>query len=440
MNYDEAIAYLDRHIELGWKPGLERIERLTELMGSPQLRYPVIHVAGTNGKTTVTRAAASIVNALGLKAGTYTSPHLDRVEERFAVSGEDATPEQFAQAVDDVAAFVDLLEIQTGERATYFELTTAAAFAHFANEAADVGVVEVGMGGRLDATNVLEAEVAVLTGVSIDHAEYLGHTPVDIAREKLAIVKSGAVLVTGELTDEVASVADRRVERVATLRRTLGRDFRIEDLRMSVGGWAMDVDGIYGRYENLYVPLHGRHQASNAAVAVAAVEELLSRSLPVEAVQEGLAALVVPARIEVVDHSPLVLIDGAHNPEGCDGLVRTMLEEFRPMAWTLVVGAFRDKDLPSMLRPFAGLTARVIATRVDHPRAADPVDIVRLVDRMFPGVPVSSTGDVAAALELAREWTGPDEAIVVAGSLYVAGEARSIISSEESAGVRNDCG
>ena len=429
MNYDEAIAYLDRHIELGWKPGLERIERLTEMMGSPQRRYPVIHVAGTNGKTTVTRAAASIVNALGLKAGTYTSPHLHRVEERFAVSGEDATPEQFAQAVDDVAPFVDLLEIQTGERATYFELTTAAAFAHLANEAADVGVIEVGMGGRLDATNVLEAEVAVLTGISIDHAEYLGNTPVEIAGEKLAIVKPGSVLVTGELSDEVASVADRRVERIGTVRRSLRRDFRIEDLRMSVGGWAMDVDGIYGSYDDLYVPLHGRHQASNAAVAVAAVEELLGRSLPVEAVQEGLATLEVPARIEVVDHSPLVVIDGAHNPEGCEALVRTMLEEFRPMPWTLVVGAFRDKDLPSMLRPLAGLTARVIATRVEHPRATDPVDIVRLVDRMFPGVPVASTTDVAAALELAGEWTGPEEAILVAGSLYVAGEARTILLS-----------
>lgn len=428
MNYDEAVAYLDRHIELGWKPGLERIERLTEMMGSPQRRYPVVHVAGTNGKTTVTRAAASIVDALGLKAGSYTSPHLHRVEERFTVSGEYATAEQFAQAVDDVAPFVDLLEIETGERATYFELTTAAAFAHFANEAADVGVIEVGMGGRLDATNVLEAEVAVLTGISIDHAEYLGNTEVEIAREKLAIVKSGSVLVTGELSDEVAAVADRRVERVGALRRTLGRDFRIEELRMSVGGWAMDIDGIYGRYDDLYVPLHGRHQASNAAVAVAAIEEILGRSLPVEAVREGLATLEVPARIEVVGHAPLVVIDGAHNPAGCEALVRTMLEEFRPMSWTLVVGAFRDKDLPSMLRPLAGLTAKVIATRVDHPRAADTVDIVSLVDRMFPGVPVASTDDVSAALELAREWTGPEGAIVVAGSLYVAGEARTILS------------
>lgn len=427
MKYDEAITYLDRHIELGWKPGLDRIVRLLEMMGGPQGHYPVIHIAGTNGKTTVTRAAASIVNALGLKAGAYTSPHLQHVRERFALAGDEATEEQFAQAVDDVAPFVDLLEMEIGERATYFELTTAAAFAFFSGMAADVGVIEVGMGGRLDATNVVDAQVAVLTGVSIDHAEYLGHTPVAIAREKLAIVKPGGVLITGELSDEVASEADRTVEQLGTVRRTLGRDFHIERQRMSVGGWTIDVDGIHERYEDLHVPLHGRHQASNATVAVAAVEELLGRAIPIEAVREGLATLRTPARTEVVGHSPLIVIDGAHNPEGCEALVRTLLEEFRPMLWTLVVGAFRDKDLPSMLRPLVGFAARVITTCVDHPRAALPDDIVRLVDHYRPDIPVSSTSDVATALELARAWTGPEEAIVVAGSLYVAGEARAAI-------------
>ena len=425
VNYDQAVAYLDRHIELGWKPGLERIGRLVEIMGSPHRRYPVIHVAGTNGKTTVTRAASSIINFLGLKAGTYTSPHLQRVEERFSVAGEVATSDQFAQAVEDIAPFVDLLEAEIGERATYFELTTATAFAHFAGEAVDIGVIEVGMGGRLDATNVIESEVAVLTGISIDHAEYLGHTPAEIASEKLAILKPGGTLVTGPLAQEVLAVADRRVDRVGTVRRTLGRDFQIEDLRMSVGGWAMDLDGVYGSYEDIYVPLHGRHQAANAAVAVAAVEEVLGRALPEEAVREGLAALRVPARTEVVGRSPLVVIDGAHNPEACEALARTLKEELPPVAWTMVIGAFRDKDIHAMLRPFAGLADKVIATAADHERAIEPAGIVRVVDRVLPGIPVSSVDRVAGAIELAREWTGRDEAIVVAGSLYVAGEARS---------------
>ena len=427
MNYDQAVAYLDRHIELGWKPGLERIGRLVEIMGSPHLRYPVIHVAGTNGKTTVTRAAASIVNSLGLKAGTYTSPHLQRVEERFAVAGEVASPEQFAQAVEDVAPFVDLLEAELGERATYFELTSAAAFAFFANEAVDIGVVEVGMGGRLDATNVLDSEVAVLAGVSVDHAEYLGHTLEEIAGEKLAILKKDGTLVTGRLPQEVTRVAQRRADRVGAIRRTLGRDFRIEDLRMSVGGWAMDLDGIYAFYEDLHVPLHGRHQAANAAVAVAAVEGLLGRSLPEDAVREGLAELRVPARIEVVSRSPLVVIDGAHNPEACEALACTLREELPPVAWTLVIGAFRDKDIDAMLLPFSGLVSKVIATAVDHERATDPDGIVAAIDRILPGVPVASVDRVDGALELAMKWTGEDEAIVVAGSLYVAGEARSCL-------------
>ena len=427
MNYQEAVAFLDRHIELGWKPGLDRIHRLVEIMGSPHRGYPAIHVAGTNGKTTTTRAAASIMNSLGLKAGTYTSPHLQRIEERFTVAGEEATPEQFAQAVADVAPFVDILERERGERATYFELTTAAAFAYFAGEAVDTAVVEVGMGGRLDATNVLDGEVAVLTGVSIDHAEYLGHTRAEIAAEKLEIVKPGSVLVTGELHEEVEAVADRKTAEVGAPRYSLGRDFQIEDLRMSVGGWAFDLEGVHGRYEDLYLPLHGRHQADNVAIAVAAVEQLLGLPLAGDAVREGLASLRVPARIEVVARSPLVVIDGAHNPESCEALARTLVEELPPVAWTLVIGAFRDKDITSMLVPFAGLATKVVATAVDHERAARPDDLVALIDRVLPGVPVSSAGDVAQALEIARNWTAKGEAILVAGSLYVAGEARSCL-------------
>ena len=426
MDYDQAVAYLDRHIGLGWRPGLERIGRLVELMGSPHLQYPVLHVAGTNGKTTVTLAAASILNAMGLKAGTYISPHLRRVEERFSAAGETASPEQFAQAVEDTAPFVDLLEAETGERPTYFELTTAAAFAFFAAEAVDVGVVEVGMGGRLDATNVVESRVAVLTGVSLDHTEYLGSTIGEIAVEKLAILGKGGTLVTGELAPEAVRAADRKTAQEEAVRRTLGRDFRIVDLRMSVGGWSMDLDGIYGDYEDLYVPLHGRHQASNAAAAAAAVEELFGRALPQEAVREGLAALRVPARTEEASRSPLVIIDGSHNPEGCEALARTLREELPPTGWTLVFGAFRDKDIPSMLGPFAGLADNVIVTAADHERAADPAEIMPVVERVLPGLPVAFVDRVPDAVDLAVEWAGEDGAVAVAGSLYVAGEARSI--------------
>lgn len=427
MDYDEAVAYLDRHIELGWKPGLERIHRLLGMMGSPHLRSPAIHITGTNGKTTVTTAAASVLDEMGLKSGTFTSPHLQRVEERFKVAGAMATPEQFARAVTDVAPFVDLLEAETGERATYFELTTAAAFAHFANEAVDVAVVEVGMGGRLDATNVLESQVAVLTGVSIDHAEYLGTTEVEIAREKLAILKTGGVLVTGNLPDDVEPAADRRADEVGSVRRALDRDFRIEDLRMSVGGWSYDLDGIYEQYDDLYVPLHGRHQAANAAVAVAAVEELFGRALPCEAVRDGLAGTTVPARVEVVGRAPLVVLDGAHNPQATDALARTLREEMPTAGWTLVIGAFRDKDIHAMLAPFAGLVGQAIATAADHERAAEPGQLVMALERVLPGIPVTWVRPVGAAVELAREWSRAEGAILVTGSFYVAGEARTAL-------------
>ncbi len=427
MNYDQAVAYLDRHIELGWKPGLERIHRLLDLMGSPHLRSPAIHITGTNGKTTVTTVAASVLDAMGLKSGTFTSPHLEQVEERFKVAGEMATPEQFARAVADVAPFVDLLEAETGERATYFELTTAAAFAFFANEAVDVAVVEVGMGGRLDATNVLESQVAVLTGVAIDHAEYLGTTEVEIAGEKLAILKTGGVLVTGDLSDEVGPAAARRAEDVGAVRRTVGRDFRVEDLRMSVGGWSFDLDGIYEQYDDLYVPLHGRHQAANAAVAVAAVEELFGRALPPKAVRDGLAGTRVPARVEVVGRAPLVVLDGAHNPQATDALARTLSEEMPAAGWTLVVGAFRDKDIYSMLAPFAGLVDQAIATAADHERAAEPSDLLMALERVLPGIPVTWVTPVRAAVDLAKEWSQAEGAVLVTGSFYVAGEARTAL-------------
>lgn len=426
MDYRRAAAFLDRHIELGWKPGMERIQRLVEMMGAPHQQFPVIHVAGTNGKTTVTLAAASILSSMGLKAGRYTSPHLQRVEERFGVGGGGASPGQFAQAVSDVAPFVDLLEAQTGERATYFELTTASAFAFFAAEAVDAAVVEVGMGGRLDATNVVDAEVAVLTGVSLDHTEYLGGTPVEIAGEKLAVLGEGKVLVAGKLAPDVMDAARRRAEQTGSVLRTLGRDFRLEDLRMSVGGWSFGLSGVYGDYEDLYVPLHGRHQAANAAVAAAAAEELFGRALPEEAVREGLAALKAPARTEVVSRSPLVVIDGSHNPEGCRALARTLREELPPADWTLVFGAFRDKDIPAMLAPFEGLAARLIATAAGHERAADPAGIVRTAERVLPGLPVTYTERVPEAVELALEWTAEGGAAAVAGSLYAAGEARSM--------------
>ena len=427
MDYTEAVEFLDRHIELGWKPGLERMERFTELMGSPHLEYPIIHVTGTNGKTTVARTASAILTALGLKVGTYTSPHLQRVEERFEVAGEVASPDAFTQAIEDIAPFVDVLEAETGERATYFELTTAAAFAFFSEVAVDVAVIEVGLGGRLDATNIVQSEVAVVTGISIEHTEYLGVSLESIGAEKLAILKPGGVLVTGELPEAVAGLASARAAEVGTEHRAFGRDFHVDDLKLAVGGWSMDVEGVHARYPGVYIPMHGRHQATNAAVAVAAVEELFGKELPDDVVREGLAAVQLIGRIEVVGHDPLIVIDGAHNPEAFAALATTLEEEFPVLEWTLVIGAMRDKEIDNMLASMEGLVSQIIATAADHERALAQGDISAAAARVLAGVPATEVASVADGVALALQSTSDVDGIVVAGSLYVVGEARTAL-------------
>lgn len=400
--------------------------RLMELMGNPHRQYPVIHVTGTNGKTTVARTAASLLTALGLKAGTYTSPHLETIEERYDVGGDIATPESFAQSIADVAPFIDILEAETGERATYFELTTAGAFAHFVEAAVDVAVIEVGLGGRLDATNVVQAEVSVVTGISIEHTDYLGGTLESIGTEKLAILKPGGVLVTGSLPDVVEEMAVARAAEVGTPHRALGRDFHIENQSLAVGGWSMDLVGVYERYNDLFFPMHGRHHVGNAAVAIAAVEELLGKALPEEVVQDGLAAVASPGRIEVVDRDPLVIIDGAHNPEAFAALATTLEDEFPSLEWTLVMGSMGDKDIGEMLESMRGLVGTVIATAVDHDRAYVPGAVAEAAATSLPGVKVTEISGVANAVDLARESTPDTGGLVIAGSLYLVGEARSL--------------
>lgn len=395
------------------------------MMGSPHRGCPLIHVAGTNGKTSVTLMAAALLGALGLKSGSYISPHLERVEERYGAGGETASPEDFAQAMTDTAPFADLLEAETGERPTYFELTTAGAFAFFAAAAVDAAAVETGMGGRLDATNAAAGEVAVLTGVALDHTDYLGATIDRIAAEKLAIVKPGAALVTGPLPEEAEEMAQKTAARAGGRWSAYDRDFRLTQTRMAVGGWYIDIEGAYGRYPDLFLPLHGRHQTVNAAVATAAVEELLGRELPPDAVRRGLGAVRVPGRMETAGREPLLMIDGAHNPQAAAGLAAALHEEMPRLDWTLAVAAMADKDLPAMLEPFAGMAVRAVAGAVADPRALPPERVLAALEEAFPGLPLACEPTVAAALDRARRWTAPQEAILVFGSLYAAGEARA---------------
>lgn len=426
MNYPDALAYLDGHITHGIKPGLERINRLLDDMGRPDEGYPIIHVAGTNGKTSTSRFATLLLVAHGLNTGTYTSPHLQDVEERFAINGRMATQEEFALAVSDVGAFADL-RAQAGEEPnTYFELTTAAAFAFFADQAVNAAVLEVGLGGRLDATNVVDAEVCVLTSIGIEHTEYLGEDVATIAGEKLAIAGANSTLVSGPLPVQALEVADARARDLGIHHRHYGKDFSVLDAERGVRGWLVTIEGAEDTYEDLFLPLHGRYQLVNLANAVAATEALLGRKLDEEAVRDALAVATAPGRMEILGTHPLVLVDGAHNADGVDALAESLDEEYPTTRWQLVLGVMGDKNVEAMVESLEPLLAGIIATAPKSDRAVPPSELAERISDLTD-VAVIAAEDAEIALDMARAEAGPDGAVLVAGSLYLVGEARALL-------------
>ncbi len=426
MDYSEALAYLDRHIELGVKPGLERIEGLLEDMGNPHQGYPVIHVAGTNGKTSTSRLSTLLLVAHGLRTGTYISPHLQRVEERLSIDGRVATEEEFALAVSDVAAFAELREASDPESNTYFELTTAAAFAFFADKAVSAAVLEVGLGGRLDATNVVDAEVCVLTSIGIEHTEYLGNDVATIAGEKVAIAGLNSILVTGPLPEPALEVAETRARELGIQHRHYGKDFSVLDAERAVGGWLVTIEGAEDTYEDIFLPLHGRYQLVNLANAVAATEAFIGSKLDPESVLDAAAAATMPGRMEPLGTNPFVLVDGAHNADGMTVLSESLREEFPTTRWQLVLGVMGDKNVEAMVERLAPLVDQIVATAPRSERSVEPGLLAERV-RKLVDVPVLVAGEVQDALDMARAEAGPEGAVLVAGSLYLVGEVREIL-------------
>lgn len=424
-----ALAFLDARIGRGMAPGLERIRGLLGYLADPHLAYPVIHVAGTNGKTTVARIVSDVLGAHGLRVGTYTSPHLQRVEERFVVGGEPLVGDDFVRAVADVAWQVEEFE-RRHEPVTYFELTTAVALQAFAAHAVDVAVLEVGLGGRLDATNVVDASVAVVTGIDLDHVEYLGGTLAEIASEKVAILDPGGVLVTGPLPAAAeGAVTARAAETGATWWR-FGDRFSVRAAVPAVGGWHVDLRGLHARYDGLYLPLHGRHQTRNLAVATAAAEAFLDRALDAAALRRAVATATSPGRLEVVGRRPLVLLDGAHNPQGVVALAATLDEEFPDLPWQLVVGVRGRRDPALLLRPLRGRVARVWATAPEDPAAIAPGQVAGAAAEVLEA-PVETVPGVVEAVHRAVAAAGEEGGVLVTGSLYTVGEARSDLVGEE---------
>ena len=316
-------------------------------------------------------------------------------------------------------------EESSGNVVTYFEVTAALAYSIFATAAVDVAVVEVGLGGRLDATNTLTAAVSVITGIDIDHTEFLGSTIEAIAAEKAAILKPEGTLVSGILPESAVAPIHARVEATGSRWMRAGSDFDVVDAELGVGGWQCAIEGVFGEYHDLFLPLHGRHQIDNLATAIATCEMFTGSALDPEALLVGTASMQSPGRLEVVGRRPLILIDGAHNEQGFRGLAQALDEEFPSLPWQLVVGIRGERDLRPLLAPLQGAVAKVFATAASDAEAV-PSQTVATTAAEILGVPAVSAGSPAEALAMATEEAGPDGGVVVAGSLYVAGEVRPL--------------
>lgn len=430
LSLGDALAWLDTHtnLERGGalrRPTLDRMRPLVELLGSPQLDYEVVHVTGTNGKTTTTNMISHLLANQGLSVGTYTSPHLEVVNERITWAqgpgGAGLIPDA---ALAEVLSVVAGVEGHLPDPPSYFEILTAAAYRFFADAAVEVAVVEVGMGGTWDATNVADGCVAVVTNVSLDHTEHLGPTRAGIAAEKAGIVKPGATLVLGERDPTLEPLfLDRSPGRVLRL----GEDFGASEIRLAHAGHLVDLRTPGRNYPGVYLPIHGAFQADNAALALAAVEALLDGPLDPEVVSGAFASFRSAGRLEVVGHSPLVILDGAHNVAGAEALVAALAEDFLPAPRTLVVGLLREKDPALMLGALdAGSAARVIACPPPSPRALDPREVALAAQALGAGQ-VEVAPSVTEAVRRAVEGADPEGQVVVTGSLYVVGEARAFL-------------
>jgi dihydrofolate synthase/folylpolyglutamate synthase len=431
----EARAWLDAHTNLETGVGVparggvgkrllavDRERPLMELLGSPEGEYPVVHLTGTNGKTSVARMTSALLEATGLSVGAYTSPHLSRVNERMVWNGEPVPDDVLDDLLVAVAAVEDLLP----DAPSYFEILTAAALRWFGDVAVDVAVVEVGLGGTGDATNVVDADVAVVTNVSVDHVEYIGPTLADIAAEKAGIVEPTSALVLGEtdpdivpyfLAPEPASVARRDV------------DFGVRGNRLAIGGRVVDLYTPLASYDDVFLALHGAHQADNAVVALTAAESFLGRALDAELVADAFRNVRTPGRLEVVGHQPLVLLDGVKNVAGAHALRAALADEFADSPRTLVVGLMREKEPHEMLEALGVLdAARLVCCRPDSPRGHDPEVVAGAahdlgVDRDV----VDVVDDVRDAVAFAIDATPADGQVVVTGSLYVVSPAREVL-------------
>ncbi|MFI7448459.1 bifunctional folylpolyglutamate synthase/dihydrofolate synthase [Nonomuraea sp. NPDC049714] len=429
---------MERGVEWDFEPTLDRIAALVDLLGSPQRAYPVIHIAGTNGKTSTARLTEALLKERNLRVGRFTSPHLESMRERITVDGEPLSEERFAEVYEEIAPYVELADTQ-GRRIQFFELLTAMAFAAFADTPIDVAVVEAGMGGSWDATNVADGTVAVITPISLDHTDRLGPDIPSIAGEKAGIIKAGSTAVLAQQQLPAAEVLMRRAAAEGAVVAREGLEFGVLSREVALGGQLLTLRGLKGVYDEVFLPLYGTHQASNAVCALAAVEALTGGDDPldVELVRQAFAQVTSPGRMEVVRRNPTVVVDAAHNPGGMEATLESLQEAFGFAKVIAVMGVMSDKDVDGLLELLEPMVDEIVVTRNSSPRSLSPGELAALAVPLFGEDRVHVVERLDEAIDQAigmadaeGEFSGTG--VLITGSVVTAGDARHLLKAEGS--------
>jgi dihydrofolate synthase/folylpolyglutamate synthase len=440
LTYAEVSAKLQaRWPETKMDPTLERVQRLTELLGDPQKAYPVVHLTGTNGKTSTARMIDSLLREAGLRTGRFTSPHLESVRERITLNGEPVSEQLFVEAYTEIAPYLDVVDAEQEHPLSFFEVITAMAFAVFADAPVDVAIIEVGLGGTWDATNVADGVVSVITPIAVDHAHILGADPVTIAGEKSGIIKQGGTAVIAQQSYEVQEVLQRRAAEVGSQVVREGAEFGITSRTVAVGGQLISIKGLAGEYEEIFLPLHGEYQAHNAATALAAVEALLGATeqtdgrVTNEVVQAGFAEVTSPGRMEVVRTGPTVIVDAAHNPHGAEATAATVSEAFAFNPLIGVVGVMKDKDVYGVLEAYEPIMETIVCTRNSFDRSMPAEELGEIAAEVFGEDRVIVRPRLLDAIDEALRLAEQDAiafgsgGVLITGSVITAGEARTLL-------------
>lgn len=426
-------ALLARWPENRIAPTLERISALVDMLGSPQLTYPTIHIGGTNGKTTTSRMIDSLLFEMGLRTGRFTSPHLESYLERICINGQPIDAKEMIFSFNDISPYLDLMDTKFDNPISFFEAITALAFAAFAEHPIDVGVIEVGMGGEWDATNVVDADVSVIMPIGLDHMEYLGNTISEIATTKAGIIKEQGFVVLAQQEPEAAVELLRRAAEVGADIAREGLEYSIDSRAIAVGGQLISITGLRGHYDEIFLPLHGKHQASNAAAALIAVEAFFGeQDLDIDAVRAGFANVTSPGRCEIIHRDPTIILDAAHNPHGAKAIAETLQSEFTFDEVTGIVALMADKDALGILQALEPVMNQVIVTCNSAERSMSVADLTALANQVFGADRVFAQPTLADAIEKAikdsvRPLSDESLAILITGSVVTVGEARTAV-------------